>query len=220
MGFRVEREDRPAGRGRGMRVRGLMLLAALVSVGSGTHPRRASAGAAGRDRPPNIVLILADDLGAECLNCYGGTSYRTPNLDALARSGVRFTTPSRTPLCSPSRVELMTGRYGFRTGWTRLDRGQGRLPRPGKETTFAHVLKARRLRHRRGGQVAALRLRPPPRPRPASAGSTSPACWAWVLDRGKTSRYWDPASGRTAPSARTSPAGTAPTCTASSSSTS
>src|SRR4051812_14107851 len=69
---------------------------------------------------PNVVLILADDLGADCLNSYGGTSSRTPTLAARARSGVRFTRAFCPPLCSPSRVELMTGRYGFRTGWTRL----------------------------------------------------------------------------------------------------
>ena len=44
----------------------------------------------GADRKPNIVLILADDLGYECLGSYGGTSYETPNLDALAASGMRF----------------------------------------------------------------------------------------------------------------------------------
>src|SRR5262245_32085382 len=59
---------------------------------------------------PNIVLILADDLGTECLGCYGGTSYRTPNLDALAKSGIRFENAYCTPLCTPSRVQLMTGR--------------------------------------------------------------------------------------------------------------
>src|SRR5688572_3919600 len=69
---------------------------------------------------PNILLILADDLGAECLNSYGGTSYRTPNLDKLARTGLRFENCYATPLCSPSRVQIMTGRYGFRTGWTNL----------------------------------------------------------------------------------------------------
>src|SRR4051794_12535930 len=77
-------------------------------------------------RPPNIVVILADDLGAECVNCYGGTSYKTPNVDALARSGIRFQNSYATPLCSPSRVQLMTGRYGFRTGWINLiGRGKG-----------------------------------------------------------------------------------------------
>src|SRR5262245_57809253 len=78
-----------------------------------------SGDAADEKKPkPNIVLILADDLGTECLGSYGGTSYRTPNLDALAKSGIRFENAYCTPLCTPSRVQLMTGRYGFRTGWT------------------------------------------------------------------------------------------------------
>ena len=77
------------------------------------------------NRQPNILLILADDLGFETVNCYGGTSYKTPNIDALAKSGIRFANGFATPLCSPSRVELMTGRYGFRTGWINLiGRGQ------------------------------------------------------------------------------------------------
>ncbi len=63
---------------------------------------------------PNIVLIMADDLGAECLTCYGGNSYRTPALDALAAGGIRFTSCYAQPLCTPSRVQLMTGRYNHR----------------------------------------------------------------------------------------------------------
>jgi arylsulfatase A len=63
---------------------------------------------------PNIVLILADDLGYECLNCYGGTSYKTPHLDRLASRGVRFTHAYAQPLCTPTRVQLMTGQYNFR----------------------------------------------------------------------------------------------------------
>ncbi len=191
MGSRVVCEDRPAGRGRGMRVRGLMLLAAWVFVGSGTHPRRASAEAAGRDRPPNIVLILADDLGAECLNSYGGTSYRTPNLDALARSGVRFTNAFSTPLCSPSRVELMTGRYGFRTGWTRLIEGKDDYLDPRKETTFARVLKAAGYATAVAGKWQLCGFdRHPDHAR--EIGFDESCLWSWVLDRGKTSRYWDP----------------------------
>lgn len=70
------------------------------------------------DRRPNVLLILADDLGAECLSSYGGTSYATPNLDALAAGGVRFEYAFATPVCTPSRVQLLTGLYPFRTGWT------------------------------------------------------------------------------------------------------
>ncbi len=66
------------------------------------------------DRPPNVVLIMSDDLGYECLGCYGGTSYKTPNLDALAASGVRFTHAYSQPLCTPTRIQLMTGQYNFR----------------------------------------------------------------------------------------------------------
>ena len=69
------------------------------------------------ERPPNVLLILADDLGVECLGSYGGTSYRTPNLDALAAEGVRFTNAFCTPVCTPSRVQLLTGQYPFRNGW-------------------------------------------------------------------------------------------------------
>lgn len=63
---------------------------------------------------PNVILILADDLGIEALGCYGGTSYETPNLDRLAAEGVRFDDAHAVPLCTPTRVSLMTGKYGFR----------------------------------------------------------------------------------------------------------
>ena len=67
--------------------------------------------------PPNIILILADDLGAKELSCYGSRTYRTPNLDRMAAEGVRFETFYVNPLCTPTRVALMTGQYGFRNGF-------------------------------------------------------------------------------------------------------
>ncbi len=70
---------------------------------------------AGADRPPgrpNIVLILADDLGYGDLGCYGGKRAKTPNLDRLAASGTRFTQYyAGAPICSPSRAALVTGQY-------------------------------------------------------------------------------------------------------------
>ncbi len=63
---------------------------------------------------PNVILILADDLGYECLGAYGGTSYRTPHLDRLAAGGVRFDRCYAQPLCTPTRVQLMTGIYNVR----------------------------------------------------------------------------------------------------------
>ena len=63
---------------------------------------------------PNIVLIMADDLGVECLRSYGGTSYATPNLDRMAREGLRFAHVYAQPLCTNTRVQLMTGKYNHR----------------------------------------------------------------------------------------------------------
>ncbi len=84
--------------------------------------------------PPNVVLIFADDVGLEAFGCYGGTSYETPNVDALAESGMRFTHAFSTPLCTPSRVKLMTGRSNARNyvHFSILDRD---------EVTFAHLLR-------------------------------------------------------------------------------
>lgn len=71
---------------------------------------------------PNIVFILADDLGIDNLSCYGGDKYKTPLLDKLATDGTRFTRAYGSPLCGPSRALIMTGRYAFRTGATNQDR--------------------------------------------------------------------------------------------------
>jgi arylsulfatase A-like enzyme len=86
-------------------------------------------------KKPNIILIMADDLGMETLGCYGGESYTTPNLDQMAILGMQFANCYSTPLCTPSRVQLMTGKYNFRNyvGFGILDPN---------EPTFAHRLKA------------------------------------------------------------------------------
>jgi arylsulfatase A len=63
---------------------------------------------------PNIVLIMADDFGYECVSANGCESYQTPNLDRLAEAGIRFTHCYVQPLCTPTRVQLMTGLYNVR----------------------------------------------------------------------------------------------------------
>jgi arylsulfatase A len=65
---------------------------------------------------PNIIFILADDLGLDGVSCYGSDAHKTPQIDKLAASGTRFETGYSTPLCGPTRCLLMTGRYAFRTG--------------------------------------------------------------------------------------------------------
>ena len=90
--------------------------------------------AAGVARPPNLILIMADDFGYECVTANGGESYRTPHLDRLAATGMRFERCHVQPLCTPTRVQLMTGLSNARNyiEFGAMDRGA---------TTFAHLLK-------------------------------------------------------------------------------
>jgi len=68
---------------------------------------------------PNVVFILADDLGAHDLGCFGSTFYETPNIDRLAKRGTRFTQAyAASPLCSPTRSSILVGQYPARTGIT------------------------------------------------------------------------------------------------------
>jgi len=85
-------------------------------------------------RPANIVLIMADDFGYECVSANGGESYRTPHLDRLAATGMRFERCHVQPLCTPTRVQLMTGLYNVRNyvEFGAMDRGA---------VTFGHVLR-------------------------------------------------------------------------------
>jgi len=73
------------------------------------------------ERPPNVIFIYADDLGYGDLSCYGSDSVHTPYLDQMAKEGIRFTNFYTTsPICSPSRTSLLTGRYQVRAGVTRV----------------------------------------------------------------------------------------------------
>ena len=66
---------------------------------------------------PNIIVMIADDLGYADLGCYGNSSLRTPNIDSLARDGVRLTHNLATAsVCTPSRAALLTGRHQIRSG--------------------------------------------------------------------------------------------------------
>lgn len=94
----------------------------------------ASASLAAATGKPNIILIMADDFGYECVTANGGESYRTPNLDRLAAEGMRFGQCHVQPLCTPTRVQLMTGRYNVRNYLN-----FGTLPE--KERTFGNVFK-------------------------------------------------------------------------------
>ncbi|MDX2269215.1 MAG: sulfatase-like hydrolase/transferase [Bryobacter sp.] len=138
-------------------------------------------------RQPNILLVLADDMGFECLAANGATTYRTPNLDRMAAQGLRFTHAHSMPLCTPTRVQLMTGQYNFRN-YTEF----GSLP-PGS-TTFAHLFQQAGYRtgvtgkwqlagHIEGQAYKGVGTLP------RAAGFDESRLWQ-VTTRG--SRYWDP----------------------------
>lgn len=91
---------------------------------------------------PNVVLIMADDLGFECIGANGGTSYKTPVIDHLAESGMKFDNCHSQPLCTPSRVQIMTGIYNIRnyTDFGILDRGQLTIANIFKNAGYATVI--------------------------------------------------------------------------------
>ncbi|MES2776530.1 MAG: arylsulfatase [Bacteroidota bacterium] len=89
---------------------------------------------------PNVVFIYADDLGYGDLGCYGATKIKTPNLDMLAKSGIRFTNAHTTSAtCTPSRYALMTGRYPWRQTGTGVLPGDARLIIPTNKTSLPKV---------------------------------------------------------------------------------
>ncbi|MFO1447765.1 MAG: sulfatase-like hydrolase/transferase [Opitutaceae bacterium] len=87
---------------------------------------------------PNFIFILADDFGVGEVSCYGADNYKTPNIDRLAREGMRYTHAYTVSLCGPSRAQILTGRYPFRTGATNQD-ATGRFT-PGAEIMMPKVL--------------------------------------------------------------------------------
>lgn len=95
-------------------------------------------GAPAIDRPPNVVLIMTDDQGYGDLGFHGNDKIKTPNLDGLARESVQFTQFYVSPVCSPTRACLMTGRYNYRTGV--VDTYLGRSMMYPDEVTIAEIL--------------------------------------------------------------------------------
>lgn len=89
------------------------------------------------DSRPNILFILADDVGSEVLECYGGQSYQTPRLNQLAREGLRFDHAYTMPVCHPTRICFLTGQYPIHLGNPKW----GTFPESTASRTIAQVLK-------------------------------------------------------------------------------
>lgn len=111
----------------------ISLLVLLLSVSTSSAPAWAE------PPRPNVIFILADDLGIGNVGCYGSDHFTTPHVDALAASGIRFTRAFTVPLCGPSRALIMSGRYAFRTGATNQDACR---VLPTKELRLARVFKS------------------------------------------------------------------------------
>jgi len=153
----------------------------------------ASAAASAQAKRPNVLLILADDLGFECLSCYGGKSYRTPQLDKLATDGVRFRYAFAQPLCTPTRMQLMTGKSNFRN-WKAFG-----VMDP-KERTFGHLFRENGYRTAIAGKWQFWSYNPPDfepewrgkGQRIEDAGFEEYSVWHAHHTEEKGSRYGDP----------------------------
>src|SRR5688500_10130709 len=123
----------PTLRHRGMTMTRAVLVLALTlaapAVGLGQAPKR-----------PNVIVVIADDMGYGDLGVHGNPKIKTPNLDKLARQGVRMKSFHVTPVCSPTRACPLTGRYNYRTGV--VDTFIGRSMIFPDEVTLAELLAA------------------------------------------------------------------------------
>ena len=167
----------------------LLALALITSLSRASDPNTRPA-----TERPNVILIMADDISWEAFGCYGAEDYETPNIDALAASGIRFTHCYSTPICTPSRVKLMTGQYNFRN-YTHF----GYL-NP-NDRTFGHLLQSAGYKTAIAGkwQLNGLYNQLPgssDHTRPLKAGFDESYLWQVTtgkqLKQGGGERFWSP----------------------------
>ena len=157
------------------------LVALLISVSA----------QAKRPSRPNVILIMADDIGAEGLGCYGSTIYTTPHLDRMAREGARFENAYATPLCTPTRVMIMSGLYPNRTGFRALiGKGKG-VRMPASIKTFGHYFRAAGYKTGITGKWQLGKFDEFPN-QPVEHGFDKYCMWTWVYEGKKSSRYYGP----------------------------
>ncbi|WP_269542112.1 sulfatase-like hydrolase/transferase [Cerasicoccus fimbriatus] len=154
----------------------------------------ATVGRAEVDARPNILIILADDLGYEALGCYGGLTYETPELDTMAADGLRFAYAYTSPVCTPTRVSMHTSLYTFEHGHTGVlpvHNGTSEFVDFNAMPTFAQLLQADGYQTSTTGkwQLATLTEHPN---HIANAGFDSWCVWQIWDGSAKTERFWDP----------------------------
>jgi len=131
----------------------------------------------------NVVLVMVDDFGYECLSCNGGTSYQTPIIDRIASQGIRFTHCHSNPVCTPTRVKIMTGKYNFRNyvHFLTLD------PR---QKTFGHIMQAGGYKTCIAGKWQLSGGNGAVGTKPENAGFNEYCLWH--VEDPSDSRYWSP----------------------------
>ena len=140
---------------------------------------------------PNVIVIMADDIGAEGLACYGSTIYTTPHLDRMAAEGLRFENAYATPLCTPTRVMIMSGLYPPRTGFRALiGKGEG-VRMPTRIRTFGHDFRAAGYATAVTGKWQLGKFDEFP-DQPIEHGFDEYCMWTWVYGDQKSSRYYKP----------------------------
>ena len=146
----------------------LLIFAGVVQAGTHTDS-------------PNVIMILADDVGFECFSAYGSNEYSTPRLDALAAGGIRFENCHSTPLCTPSRVNLMTGKSNV---FNYFDFGVY----PKGEPTFANYFRQHGYATAVAGKWQLQTNKGGISPEEAGFGTHC----LWNIPGGGRERYWNP----------------------------
>ncbi len=170
------------------------IITGLAGVPLLSAAARGQSTASGRDRPMNVILIMADDAGRELFDFTDGQYQPTPHLSALAATSANLRTCYATPLCSPSRASLLTGLYAFENGWADNPRDDAlcRVLAPGLRTlgnifqdAGYHTALAGKW-HLSHQDIAPERV--------AEAGFDNALAWAWRYGRQDSSYsyYWEP----------------------------
>lgn len=168
-------------------------LSILLAFGLATILPSPFLGAAGATAP-SFLLLFADDLGYEKLGCYGGLEVATPNIDALSARGMRCTRAYTSPVCTPSRMSLITGMYTVHHGFYSVlpvHLGTKKKVDFSSRVTLPKVLRQAGYHTATTGkwQLATLEYHPD---HIRSAGFDSWCVWQIWRDGAKTTRYWDP----------------------------
>ena len=138
-----------------------------------------------------MIVIMADDLGAEGLNCYGSTIYTSPHLDRMAEEGIRFNSAYSTPLCTPTRVMIMSGLYPNRTGYKALMGKGPRVRMPDAIRTFGHDFREAGYQTAIAGKWQLGKFYEFP-DQPVEHGFDEYCMWTWMHKGKKTSRFYSP----------------------------